>query len=107
GQAGVRSADAPAPALGLLDAAVPKAQVLLDTPTGLELDSTGNLLVADAGRLRLLDPATGLVSALAGSLAAGFQEGDSRLVAPRARSITRQPGTDQVLVVDEPTGAIL
>ncbi|MDB5101397.1 MAG: copper amine oxidase, partial [Cyanobacteria bacterium RYN_339] len=107
GLPGVRTATAAVPGVAALNDGVPKAQVLLDTPTGLEIDASGNLVVADNGRLRLLDLAAGLVYPIAGSLPAGFDEGDSRLVTPHARYVTRQSGTGNLVVVDDPTGAVL
>jgi hypothetical protein len=107
GTAGVRTADAAAPAVGAVNDGVPKAQVLLDTPTGLELDAAGNLVVADNGRVRLLDQASGKVYTIAGSLPGGVDEGDARLVAPHPRYLTRQAGSGNMVVVDDPTGAVL
>lgn len=59
--------------------------VLLDKPVGLDFDPDGNLLVADNGRVRLLEAAglspadEGYVFTLAGGLATRFLEGDARL----------------------------
>lgn len=59
--------------------------VLLDRPVGLDFDPDGNLLVADNGRVRLLEadgisPAQeGYVFTLAGGLDTRFLEGDARL----------------------------
>jgi hypothetical protein len=85
---------------------IAKDKVLLDFPTSLEVDLEGNLLVADTGRLRMLD-AAGNVFMLAGALNAGYQEGDSRLVTPLVRYLHRQPTTGDMLMVDDPSHAIL
>lgn len=103
-------AGAPAPTLATLNDGVSKDQVLLDTPTSLDFDASGNMLVADNGHVRMLEAAglggAGKVYLLAGAINGGYDEGDSRLVATHARYMTRQPGVGDMIIVDDLTGAV-
>ncbi|MDB5098232.1 MAG: repeat containing protein [Cyanobacteria bacterium RYN_339] len=62
---------------GVAESVGPNIQVLLNTPTSLEFTPTGDLLVADASRIRLLSG--GQVYTIGGGVDSGFLGGDSRL----------------------------
>jgi hypothetical protein len=86
-----------------VSAPLPQAQALLDAPSGLDFDAAGNLLVATATRVRLLEKAGlggagGRVYTLAGGLDTRYLEGDSRLA--------YFPGTSQ-LAFDAVHGDVL
>jgi sugar lactone lactonase YvrE len=70
GSAGVNGDGGPATAAGL------------NNPSGVALDGTGNLFIADTGnyRIRRVDAVTGVISTIAGSGASGFS-GDGGLAA--------------------------
>lgn len=50
---------------------IPATQAQLQGPGGVAVDAAGNLFIADAGRVRRVDAATGLISTIAGDGTAG------------------------------------
>jgi sugar lactone lactonase YvrE len=54
----------------------PATSASLSRPAGLVVDSVGSVLIADGNRVRKVDPATGLISTIAGTGTAGFSGGD-------------------------------
>jgi uncharacterized protein (TIGR03437 family) len=58
----------------LLGDGVPATQAALESPTGLAVDSAGNVYIADSGRVRMVNP-SGTITTVAGIGIGGF-EGD-------------------------------
>ncbi|MDB5096331.1 MAG: repeat containing protein [Cyanobacteria bacterium RYN_339] len=84
---------------------IAKGQALLASPVGLDFDAAGNLVVADAYRVRLLEKAgltgAGNVFTLAGGLDVPYLEGDARLAfLPGTQSIHLEPTTGNFLLTD-------
>jgi hypothetical protein len=78
---------------------VARAQGLLNGPFSLDFDLDGNMLVADRGRVRLLEG--DMVYTIAGGLATGYLEGDSRLLSlPSSTYLNRDAG-DNFLLTDQ------
>lgn len=105
GQAGfidVAMAEVYYPAIYDVSDGVPEAQALLSSPMSLDFDAAGNLLVADAARVRMLTAAgldgTGEVFTIAGGLNTRYLAGDSRLAyMPGTSYLNREPSGNFLL----------
>jgi hypothetical protein len=94
-------------------AGTPKAATLLNAPVSLDFDAAGDLLVADAGRVRLVEAAavppgaSGNVYTIAGGFETNFAEGDARLAAfPTSAYMNVDPTSGNVLIADPEMGLI-
>ncbi|HEY9720603.1 MAG TPA: hypothetical protein V6D47_01230 [Oscillatoriaceae cyanobacterium] len=84
---------------------IPRQDLLLDTPLGLDFDASGNLIVGDAGHLYLLkkadlDAGGGRVYVLAGAFGTNFEDGDARLVAMKFTNFNFDPFDGNLLGTD-------
>ncbi len=73
------------------------AAASFNRPTGIAVDSTGKIYVADTGnhKIRLVDVGAGRIQSIAGSGTAGFQDGTgatARFNSPRGLAIDTQTG---------------
>jgi hypothetical protein len=86
---------------GVAESVGPNIQVLLNAPTSLEFTPSGDLLVADTSRIRMLSG--GQVYTIAGGVDSGFLGGDSRLAYYLNTSAMRYSAAEKNLIVTDKT----